>query len=988
MRPAASTRIVCLALGVLAVGSAGAQNEPGAENISAKDLRGGLTFYAPFERDDLAAWHAAGDDEELAGGTKARRVEGKVGRGIVIPDKGSAAYYTRQNLSGLRATLAFWVKPDVELIKRTLAEKKDGGWWIRRFFETSWSRTGRVYVNFARGNPVRLYWYVWGAKGSAGKGDLKPAELTGWHHVVCQWEPGRTAMYLDGKLVEQKEARTGYRLGTRFSFRRAAGDTVFDELAVWNRTLSADEVAALHRLGARGRHLLDTPQPVEKPAPPDLPAAGTNVLRNSGFELGARGWELRYPTAPAGKMLDETDPAGGQYCLRIGPRPTTGRNGQSQHLAQGPYYLPAGQPLTLSVYLRSDRHDAQATLHLGQVGRPKGGTLRKTVELTKAWTRYELTDTPEGEGPALFYASIAFGGKGPGHWWADNLMLCAGEGGRDYAPRPGLRAGLSTARVSNIFQKDDPVRLQVYLRRGPNDGGDRRTLRLSLENFWDEEIWHRELTADVPAGRTVVRPVELPLRASGTFRAVLREGGHVLAELNLLRMPFTEAETNRLGQFLGAEMTANDFMCASCHALGLRWAVMVDTCGATLWKTVEPEKGTYVFPDDGDIAMFRKHGIEPIGWLDHAPKWAAAKPDVWKPVPARAHLGAWEAYVEAVVGHYRGQIDRWLMWDEMNIQTSQRGGSPELLYDMTRRAYRAAKKADPNALLLTPATSGSVGFVQKWIELGGLKTCDAFSIDLWSSNYETIARLAQLSRADGKARRFWDHGTGGSGRTFYRYIVTEPARQRRAPTYYEGAVLRAKEVIIRRAAGVDRMAHYWSVKKPAVPGHGGGNFHEFDGTIRPFAATFSLLGQFLYQYEPVGPVDLAPALRAFLFRRASDGAPLVALYAERSGFVTGPAREVRTLDLPPRIAGKPEGVFVRVDTRLAAGQAELRDLMLNPTDRAVLPGDRLRLWVGEEPVFLLGKRLSVEDFATALGVESLPTPAEKLQPEAKAKAEE
>ncbi|MEX0775403.1 MAG: LamG-like jellyroll fold domain-containing protein [Phycisphaeraceae bacterium] len=981
----------CAVVAVLFGGSLAA----GQEAVPATDveaLRRGMTFYAPFEDADLAAWHAGGNPRELAGGRGGTLIEGKVGSAVLLADKGHLTYATRSNLDGMSATLSFWIRPDTGNLSKYVADSTRG-FWSHRFFSTSWNTQGRVYITFMRANTqdkLSFYFYDWhptGPRPGAGT-HVKPEALAGWHHVVCQWGDGHKRMFLDGELMEDTKAQTGWSFGTRFDFNAWAGPTAYDELAVWGRALSAEEVQALYKLGQAGKKLIDKRAPAPAEPAPSWPAPGTNLLRNGGFELGLSRWEFLYPPLKRADVLDTPDTPdtpdspgadAGLRSLKIHPRPKTGRNEGSPRIVQGPFPVRAGRRHTVSIYLKSSAAKASATVFLTKVQDATGdwADLRKKVTLTDQWQKVELTGVPEGGDQCLAYLGVQFDGQGDGFWWADQAAVYQGDADTKLPLAGPFEFALSTDKIANIFRKGEQVQLRL-------EGLHPRTLSrssvsvpltLSVEDLDDRQVLQMEVKGAIEPGKVTEQFITLPMERLGPMRAVLRWGDEVLDELNFTVIPFTHAQSDELGQFLGGELNPNDWHCASAVALGLRWAFPLDVSPATQWRNVEAEKGTFKWNREEDIALYRKWGLNVLGWIDHAPKWAVATQE-WKSAPAREHLDAFENYVYQTVNHYKGQVDHWLIWDEMDQQAAKRGGSVELYLEMIERAHRAAHKADPDCKVLSPASSGNVAWVSKLVDLGVLKYTDVFSCDLWSTRYSTIARLAALSGADGKRRPFWDHGTGASSRTFYRYILPEPQSTRDTMGTHRGAADEmAKLLIDRRAAGVEKMFFYWIVKKQCAPSHAAISFYEYDGSIRPFAAAFSILGQYLYQYEPVGPLRTPSNLTGFLFRAKADGAPLAVLYADRRGFVADDAHVLRQTGRSARLAGDPRSVLVRLDTTLKPDQYLLRDLMLNPTDEGVrADAGALSVWIGESPVLIEGRGLSVEAFEQAL------SPAADAQP--------
>ena len=155
---------------------------------------------------------------------------------------------------------------------------------------------------------------------------------------------------------------------------------------------------------------------------PPIPSIGsTNLVPNSGFELGPEGWStLGKRTAWGGDLcglFGEVQKGGareGDNCLRIelGPGKTVttyydgwppGHTVQSAPLAAniGWMDIKQGETYTLSAYMRADRPAVQAQLAIrfgvDVATAPSPSKKTKTVTLSEDWARYAFTLQAEDE---------------------------------------------------------------------------------------------------------------------------------------------------------------------------------------------------------------------------------------------------------------------------------------------------------------------------------------------------------------------------------------------------------------------------------------------------------------------------------------------------------------------------------------------------------------------------------------------------------------
>lgn len=133
--------------------------------------------------------------------------------------------------------------------------------WIRT--PADWVPPNRPYAIFSRGTAWNNTWVLNSEHLSTGRPNaiakLLPSREDIWHHLAATWEPQELAFYVDGRKVLSKPNPMLASYGREGYFRLACGenscvsDMVFDEVAVYKRTLSADEVASLFgaRQGAR-----------------------------------------------------------------------------------------------------------------------------------------------------------------------------------------------------------------------------------------------------------------------------------------------------------------------------------------------------------------------------------------------------------------------------------------------------------------------------------------------------------------------------------------------------------------------------------------------------------------------------------------------------------------------------------------------------------------------------------------------------------------
>lgn len=138
---------------------------------------------------------------------------------------------------------------------------------------------------------------------------------------------------------------------------------------------------------------------------------------------------------------------------------------------------------------------------------------------------------------------------------------------------------------------------------------------------------------------------------------------------------------------------------------GIGWVKMLFS-----WEGIEPRKGQF-WEDktkkstwekfDEIVALCQKYGLRIIARLDRPPDWTRAD-NRYKTTPPD-NFEDYGRFVAAVVSRYKGRIQNYEIWNEPNIwpEWGDRAVDPKGYVELLKVAYKAAKEADPNALILS-----------------------------------------------------------------------------------------------------------------------------------------------------------------------------------------------------------------------------------------------------------------------------------------------
>lgn len=166
-------------------------------------------------------------------------------------------------------TVAFWMKTERVVGDPAIIANKDWGSGNNTGWTIGTQSDGRIEWNYKRSAASRkdLDFTSWGPILNDGR----------WAHVVVVWHiNGNAETYFNGIMVDSRsilpadgdiaDPTLNLNIGQDGTGRYSDGewDGLLDEVAFWNRALTAEEVAALFYLGAKGYQIGQTPQQIPR----------------------------------------------------------------------------------------------------------------------------------------------------------------------------------------------------------------------------------------------------------------------------------------------------------------------------------------------------------------------------------------------------------------------------------------------------------------------------------------------------------------------------------------------------------------------------------------------------------------------------------------------------------------------------------------------------------------------------------------------------
>jgi polysaccharide biosynthesis protein PslG len=165
---------------------------------------------------------------------------------------------------------------------------------------------------------------------------------------------------------------------------------------------------------------------------------------------------------------------------------------------------------------------------------------------------------------------------------------------------------------------------------------------------------------------------------------------------------------------------------------------------------------------DSIVRMANERGIQVIARLSTPPRWSRKSQDAIATTPPDK-LSDFGDFVDAVVKHFKGQINYYQIWNEPNVypEWGDQEVSPEGYVELLKTGYTRAKAVDPDVVILSaplaptielgPRDMNDFVFLQRMYDAGARNFFDILSINdygLWSgpSDRRMRPRVLNFSR--------------------------------------------------------------------------------------------------------------------------------------------------------------------------------------------------------------------------------------------------
>jgi hypothetical protein len=338
-------------------------------------------------------------------------------------------------------------------------------------------------------------------------------------------------------------------------------------------------------------------QSVETRHPADHPrkttTSPTNLLNNSGFELGAIGLGMGTLAGPWAR-LDVTAGSAweGKKSLRVSILPEYATAGAGKYeggvdgiqharwvLVETDYVrVVPGKPYVFSAYVRGEENGNQVFLVLRTAGSSHTTTVSgKAVKLTSDWQRISvvLPETAKYPFPAVIAAfGVNAESLSPAKIWFDGAQLEEGTQPTPYQPKAGLDLGVTTEKPNNIFDVGEPVKMIASVSAGP-ETGQAGTLDYTVAAWDGREMKRGQIGFRLMAGETMQERIDLGVLPPGYYLGNFKYGegkGRILRIAVIKKRTLPLDRSVNPGSFFGLHWRPNapDTDAALAEA-GARW---------------------------------------------------------------------------------------------------------------------------------------------------------------------------------------------------------------------------------------------------------------------------------------------------------------------------------------------------------------------------------------------------------------------------------
>ena len=655
---------------------------------------------------------------------------------------------------------------------------------------------------------------------------------------------------------------------------------------------------------------------------------GKNLLRNSSFELGCSEYSITagipYSASDFTPGKAETDPSTrihGKYSLFF-PNP----NRNTMQFSSHDLRLIPGRRYTFSCWIKAEKNTEVEVRFRSCTYDSKGyhWENRLTVwNVTPGWKQYRFTcpAMPETNPNGNLLLT----------WTAEKLWLDAAsfsETPEPYSPAEEVETAFDRSGNPLLFPGKHRFTLKAV-----NHSTRKATRQITLELydvFYRKSVPLKPIVFDLAPGAIAEQTVSVELERYGMFELRMnanstpllfsvvgelpfrsysfRNGFSVGVNGHLFHIQSTRFQANepdgtpKKPLFGACGMNLDEFF-ARTRQCGFG-SIRLHDDGVFYWWRTEHERGKYDWrPTDNIIRKARKNGLDILPRLGSS-EFVAYDKDKFSGTwirKASVHTGvkvigrawrilpppdAWERFIHEFVARYRNEIKCYEIMNEPNLYLT-----PEQYTDYLKRAYRAAKKADPECVVVgfcsTGDLNGNLGkFLEECGKLGAFQFTDAVSFHPYNAQLDDspvpaeqqIRQVFAILRKYRKDLQLWNSEL---------YFV-QNQKGLRKPVVEQGEFPvgnLVRRYLIDLGEGLAQSIPVWAPRITGVdlrPEYRWPNYAASTFIPNEYAAATNAFSRFLECGKGKGSLSLLRGLSAWSYEDR-NGSPLLACWAKEEG---------------------------------------------------------------------------------------------------------
>lgn len=724
----------------------------------------------------------------------------------------------------------------------------------------------------------------------------------GQGYKIAVWAKGS----LDGPLeIMLRKRGSPYTTYARKAFRISNRWKRYEFAA----TVGEDDPGAyfMVRMTGSGEIWLDKASLRPAPKPVSVASGHGNLVANGSFEIGLDRWaaqvretggyrhEMSIAYADVRPTIVEGEVPHGTRALHVDVPP----HGNFVLTTNGFMANPGGV-YTVSLWLKADK-PRKVRLALKNLGHGANVVQGRKFNVTPQWKRYQFTTTVPVSGGNQYILLVQ--SRGVGGLWVDGAQVNSSDD-EHYSPRRPVEVGFTRNAKSPLFYQSKVVNLELCVAAYEPLADDDAVLEVrSTDYHGKEELLLRKPIVLKQPERQCLKLVH-PSDRTGYYK--------ISARLDMASKPIDQASTaiGILPKPIGPPLASSPFgghgrfSPASLKAmkmLGVAWLRMHPPLG-TKWFIVEPVKGRYEFTEE-PIRYAKAQGFHILGSLDSTPRWASSAPkdlrsemaDGFRAYPP-TEISDWENYVTETVGHYKGLIDHWEVWNEPDSGGFFKlpGGADKArkaneYLRLVESAYKAAKAANSEAVVVAGAGTGKppVRWLGRLVKRGVLDYSDALSFHYYSDGRPADALdIPASDRVDEVRALVASHNMPNvayweteSGLTLDACVLgADDSSAEYCARSDEAVAFVVRNYISWLASGVERWFYYHMFFPDRTDRTTFAGFFHWDRSPKPLAIGYAIVSSMLTGADFVGMVEGAGAIVGAVF--ASDKRRITAYWVK------------------------------------------------------------------------------------------------------------